>query len=266
MGGAEEMSEAKLSIRDLTKMFVGEGGQEILALDNISLDIPENQFSTIVGPSGCGKSTLLSLVSGLDEASSGEIIVEDQLVLGPGRDRGMVFQSYTLFPWLTVRQNVDFALRLEDASKKEKRQITEEQLELVGLKDFMDSYPRQLSGGMQQRVAIARVLSYRPKILLMDEPFGALDAQTRATMQELLSKIWEEYKLTVLFVTHDVDEAVFLSERVLVMTARPGKFKDDVQINLPSSRDFEIMTSPEFLEYKQRIFREIREEYSEELL
>jgi NitT/TauT family transport system ATP-binding protein len=257
------MSGPKLVVRGVTKSFEANRGQGVLALESIDLEVPENQFATIVGPSGCGKSTLLSMIGGLDEPSTGTILVDGQPVAGPGRDRGMVFQSYTLFPWLTVRQNVEFALRPEAGlSKKDRRQITEEHLRMVGLEGFFDSYPRQLSGGMQQRVAIARALSYRPKILLMDEPFGALDAQTRSTMQELLTHVWETHKITVLFVTHDVDEAVFISDRVLVMTARPGRFKDDVNVELPRPRDFEMMASAEFLEYKQRIFREIRQEYA----
>jgi NitT/TauT family transport system ATP-binding protein len=258
------MSGPKLSIQDVTKRFEAKRGPGVLALDNIDLEVPENQFATIVGPSGCGKSTLLSIVGGLEEPSTGKILVDGWLVTEPGRDRGMVFQSYTLFPWLTVRQNVEFALKPEaNLSKKEQRQAAEEHLQLVGLEGFFDSYPHQLSGGMQQRVAIARALSYRPKILLMDEPFGALDAQTRGTMQELLTHVWETHRITVLFVTHDVDEAVFISDRVLVMTARPGSFKDDISIGLPRPRDFEMMASVEFLEYKQRIFREIRQEYAE---
>jgi ABC-type nitrate/sulfonate/bicarbonate transport system ATPase subunit len=258
------MSGPKLHIQDVTKRFEAKRGQGVLALDNIDLEVPENQFATIVGPSGCGKSTLLSIVGGLEEPSTGKILVDGRPVIEPGRDRGMVFQSYTLFPWLTVRQNVEFALRPEaNLSKKEQRQAAEEHLHLVGLEGFFDSYPHQLSGGMQQRVAIARALCYRPKILLMDEPFGALDAQTRGTMQELLTHVWETHRITVLFVTHDVDEAIFISDRVLVMTARPGRFKDDIRIGLPRPRDFEMMTSVEFVEYKQRIFQEIRQEYAE---
>ncbi len=257
------MRTPKLSVQNLRKIFEAKKGPGLLALDTINLEVPENQFATIVGPSGCGKSTLLSIVGGLEEPSKGTILVDGRPATEPGRDRGMVFQSYTLFPWLTVRQNVEFALRPETGlSKKERRQVAEEHLGLVGLEGFFNSYPSQLSGGMQQRVAIARALSYRPKILLMDEPFGALDAQTRTTMQELLTHVWETHKITVLFVTHDVDEAIFISDRVLVMTARPGRFKDDINVELPRPRSFEMMTSAEFLEYKQRIFLQIRQEYA----
>ena len=259
----EAAAGPKLSIRGVTKRFDVKGEDGVLALRDIDLEVPENQFATIVGPSGCGKSTMLSMVGGLEEPSEGSISVDGNQITGPGRDRGMVLQSYTLFPWLSVRQNVEFALGPEAGlSRGDRRAIAEEQLRLVGLEDFLDSYPRQLSGGMQQRVAIARALSYRPEILLMDEPFGALDAQTRGTMQELLTHVWEAHKITVLFVTHDVDEAIFVSDRVLVMTARPGSFKDDLDVDLPRPRDFEMLTSAEFLEYKQKIFHEIRQEYA----
>jgi NitT/TauT family transport system ATP-binding protein len=226
----------------------------------VSFDLAENEFTTLVGPSGCGKSTLLLIVAGLEEQSDGEVYVDGHPVLGPGRDRGMVFQTYTLFPWLTARQNVEFALRGEHLGKRQRSELAREHLALVGLTAFLDAYPAQLSGGMRQRVAIARALCYRPKLLLMDEPFGALDAQTRQVMQELLTRVWEEHRLTVLFVTHDIDEAVFVSDRVLVMTARPGTIKLDVDIELPRPRTFELLRTDGFTKYKYELLESVREE------
>ncbi|CAN5696303.1 ABC transporter ATP-binding protein [soil metagenome] len=253
------MSEPKLSIRGLHKVFE-EKGRSVVALDGVSIDVAENQFATLVGTSGCGKSTLLSIVAGLETPTSGEVVVDGHSVTGPGRDRGMVFQTYTLFPWLSVQKNVEFALRAEPLSKTERRGVAREHLALVGLEGFTDAYPSQLSGGMRQRVAIARALSYKPKVLLMDEPFGALDAQTRQLMQELLTRVWEEHRLTVLFVTHDIDEAVFLSDRVLLMTARPGRIKQDVPIELPRPRTFDLLSTTAFLDYKSRLLASVREE------
>jgi NitT/TauT family transport system ATP-binding protein len=253
------MSEAKLSIRGVGKQFE-DGDRVITALENVSLDVAENEFTTIVGTTGCGKSTLLMIVAGLEEQSAGEVRVEGKEITGPGRDRGMVFQSYTLFPWLTARDNVEFALSGEDMSSSECRARAREHLALVGLDRFHDAYPAQLSGGMRQRVAIARALCYRPSLLLMDEPFGALDAQTRQLMQELLTRVWEQHRMTVLFVTHDIDEAVFLSDRVIVMTAGPGRVKDDVVIDLERPRRFELMTTPEFVDYKATLLASVREE------
>jgi NitT/TauT family transport system ATP-binding protein len=253
------VSEAKLSVRDLRKVFV-DGEREVVALGGASFDLVENEFATLVGTSGCGKSTLLMVAAGLEEPTAGQILVNGRGIRGPGRDRGMVFQTYTLFPWLTVQKNVEFALRAEQMSKEERRGVAREHLSLVGLEGFANAYPRQLSGGMRQRVAIARALSYRPQILLMDEPFGALDAQTRQLMQELLTRLWEQHRLTVLFVTHDIDEAVFLSDRVLVMTNRPGRIKMDIRVELERPRRFELLASPEFLEYKGELLRSVREE------
>ena len=234
--------------------------QSVLALDDVSISLAENEFVTLVGTSGCGKSTLLSIAAGLQNASSGEVLVDDHSVAGPGRDRGVVFQSYTLFPWLTALENVEFALRGEAISAAERSEQAMEHLKLVGLEDFADRHPNQLSGGMQQRVAIARALSYRPEILLMDEPFGALDALTRQLMQELLTNIWEQHKLTVLFVTHDVEEAVYISDRVLIMTNRPGRIKKEVKVDLPRPRSYEMVASPEFGELYGEVLESIREE------
>lgn len=246
----------KLSVRGIRKVFEGRSG-DVVALDGVDLDIAEKEFVSVIGTSGCGKSTLLSIIAGLEEETGGNVFVDGEPVFDPGRDRGVVFQTYTLFPWLTSQKNVEFALR---GPKKERAEIAREHLELVGLEKFADAYPSQLSGGMRQRIAIARALSYKPQVLLMDEPFGALDAQTRQLMQELLTRIWEEHRLTVMFVTHDIDEAVFLSDRVLVMTARPGRIKEEIGIGVERPRTFEALTTPEFYEYKARLLEAVREE------
>ncbi|MQA74348.1 MAG: ATP-binding cassette domain-containing protein [Solirubrobacterales bacterium] len=251
------MDAAKLSVRDLRKVFGADGSGELVALDGVDFEIAEKEFVTVIGTSGCGKSTLLSIIAGLEEETGGVVVVDGEHVVGPGRDRGVVFQTYTLFPWLTAQKNVEFALQ---GSSSERADVAREHLELVGLDRFRDSYPSQLSGGMRQRVAIARALSYKPEVLLMDEPFGALDAQTRQLMQELLTKIWEEHRLTVMFVTHDIDEAVFLSDRVLVMTASPGRIKEDLPIGIERPRTFEVFSTPEFFEYKAHLLKSVREE------
>ncbi len=253
------MTASKLAVLGLRKVF-GEVERGVVALDDTTFELAENEFATLVGTSGCGKSTLLLIAAGLEDATDGGVLVNGRQISGPGRDRGMVFQTYTLFPWLTVQKNVEFALRAEPLSRADRRRVAREHLGLVGLEQFADSYPSQLSGGMRQRVAIARALSYRPEILLMDEPFGALDAQTRQLMQELLTRVWEQHRLTVLFVTHDIDEAVFLSDRVLVMTNRPGRIKLDVPIALERPRRFELISSPAFLEYKAGLLESVREE------
>ena len=250
------MNRGKLAVRGVRKVFESRSG-DVVALDGVDFDIAEKEFVTVIGTSGCGKSTLLSIIAGLEEETEGEVLVAGEHVVAPGRDRGVVFQSYTLFPWLTAQKNVEFALR---ESGSERVRIAREHLGLVGLERFADAYPSQLSGGMRQRVAIARALSYKPEVLLMDEPFGALDAQTRQLMQELLTRVWEEHRLTVMFVTHDIDEAVFLSDRVLVMTARPGRIKEDIEIGLERPRTFEVFSTPEFFEYKARLLESVRKE------
>lgn len=249
----------KLLAEDIVHHFVTPGGR-LLALDHFNLSVADNEFATLVGTSGCGKSTFLHIVAGLTEPTGGRVYIDGQHVAQPGRDRGMVFQSYTLFPWLTVRANVEFALKKSSLGRGEKQELVERYLNLVGLRGFEASYPRQLSGGMQQRVAIARALVYHPTVLLMDEPFGALDAQTRGLMQELLLNVWEQSRCTVVFVTHDVDEAIFMSDHVYIMTARPGRIKRCVPIDLPRPRDYEVMTTPAFTDIKREIVAAIREE------
>ena len=231
-----------------------------MALQPTDLDVAHNDFITILGPSGCGKSTLLRIVAGLDNPTSGRVLMDGLPVGGPGPDRGMVFQSYSLFPWMTVRENICFGLREKGMPKAEQMEISNYFLEKVGLRQFAGHYPKTLSGGMKQRTALARALANDPKVLLLDEPFGALDNQTRALMQELLLGIWEADRKTVLFVTHDIDEAIFLANRVVVMTARPGRIKCDVAVDLPHPRTYTVKTTPEFAEYKARLTEEIRVE------
>ena len=253
------MGSAKVEVRSLSKVFEG-GDQPVVALSDVDLTLADNEFVSLIGTSGCGKSTLLSIVAGLQDPTEGEVVLDGAEILGPGRDRGLVFQTYTLFPWQTARANVEFALRGEKLSREQRAKVAREHLAQVGLQQFEDSFPHQLSGGMKQRVAIARALSYRPQVLLMDEPFGALDALTRQMMQELLTSVWEEHKITVLFVTHDVEEAVFVSDRVAVMTNRPGKIKEVVPIDLPRPRAHEMLSTPEFAELYGRVLESIRGE------
>ena len=254
------MAAAKLRVHEVTVAFHARRGGEVVAIDRLSLDVADREIVSIVGPSGCGKSTLLRLVAGLVRPTSGEIWLDGHQVSDPGADRGMVFQSYTLFPWLTVQGNVEFGPRLRRVPEPERRAIAARFIQLVGLVGFEHAYPKELSGGMMQRVAIARALANDPEVLLMDEPFGALDAQTRAFMGELLLDIWQASPKTILFVTHDIDEALFLGDRVYVMTARPGRFRAEVRLTLPRPRTLEVTTSEEFVTAKRRVLAMIREE------
>lgn len=253
------MTLPKLVIEGIGKTFHGER-DDIVALAGVDLEVGENEFMSLVGTSGCGKSTLLMIVAGLEIATGGTIAIDGSMVTKPGLDRGVVFQSYTLLPWLTALGNVEFALTAAGKHRAEARDIAIEHLSLVGLTDFADAFPAQLSGGMKQRIAIARALSYRPKMLVMDEPFGALDALTRQHMQELLTRIWEHHRLTVLFVTHDVEEAVYMSDRVAVMTNRPGRIKTIVPIDLPRPRSYDMIGTPAFAERQRQVLNEIRSE------
>jgi NitT/TauT family transport system ATP-binding protein len=227
------------------------GKTSFRALENIDLEIGANEFVTIVGPSGCGKSTLLRIVAGLEESSEGGVGVDGELVVGPGADRGMVFQGYTLFPWLTVRQNIEYGPKLKGISILERRAISNRYLRITRLESFANRFPKQLSGGMKQRVAIARALANGPKVLLMDEPFGALDAQTKLEMQEALLEVWEKEKTTVLFITHDIDEAIFLSQRIVVMG--PGRILKEFNVTLPAERTSEVREHPEFLKLRREL-------------
>ncbi|MBZ9856856.1 ABC transporter ATP-binding protein [Mesorhizobium sp. CA13] len=252
---------SKLLIEGVSRTFAGvRGGSPVQALMPVDLAVAANDFITILGPSGCGKSTLLRIVAGLEAPSEGRVLLDGKAVTRPGPDRGMVFQSYTLFPWLTVAENIAFGLRERGMAERERGEIVASYIDLVGLKGFENHWPKQLSGGMQQRTAIARALANDPAILLLDEPFGALDNQTRGLMQELLLGIWERRKKTVLFVTHDIEEAIFMASRVVVMTARPGRIKSDVAIDLPHPRHYTLKTSPEFSVLKARLTEDIRVE------
>lgn len=251
---------SKLSIQGVSRVFSNPNGGQTHALTPVDFEVRENDFVTILGPSGCGKSTMLRIVAGLDQPSSGRVLLDGQPVDGPGADRGMVFQSYTLFPWLTIEQNIRFGLRERGMPEAQQKERAEYFIAKVGLRGFEQHFPKQLSGGMQQRTAIARALANDPKILLMDEPFGALDNQTRVLMQELLLGIWESARKTVLFVTHDIDEAIFMANRVAVFSARPGRIKTELKVDLPHPRHYTLKTSPEFMQIKARLTEEIRAE------
>ena len=253
---------SRLSIRGVSKIFPGHRRNvpPTQALLPVDLEVSDNDFITVLGPSGCGKSTLLRLVAGLETPTTGEIRLDDANIVGAGADRGVVFQSYTLFPWLNVRQNICFGLREKGMKLSQQREISDRFIAQVGLRGFEDHFPKQLSGGMQQRVAIARALANDPKILLLDEPFGALDNQTRVLMQELLLGIWEQAQKTVMFITHDIDEAIFMASRVAVFSARPGRIKSDIAVDLPHPRHYTVKTTPAFMELKARLTEEIRAE------
>ncbi|MBM0224893.1 ABC transporter ATP-binding protein [Micromonospora sp. ATA51] len=247
---------AKISVQAVTKTF-SLGRQTFTALDQVSLDIADNEFVTVVGPSGCGKSTLLNILAGLEEPTEGHAIVDGTPVSGPGPERGVIFQQYALFPWLTVRKNVEFGLKTARVPKAERRERAEYFIRMVGLEDFADALPKMLSGGMRQRCAIARAYAVNPSILLMDEPFGALDALTRVKLQEQLLDTWSKEQRTVMFITHDVDEAVFLANRVVVMAARPGRIYDVIDVDLPYPRSEEFRLSPEFAALRNRVWHSV---------
>lgn len=249
-------SHAKISVQSVTKIFpLGE--ETFVALDNVSLDIADNEFVTVVGPSGCGKSTMMNILAGLETPTSGVAVVDGKTVTGPGPDRGVIFQQYALFPWLTVRKNVEFGLATAKVPAAERRERADYFIRMVGLEQFADALPKMLSGGMKQRCAIARAYAVNPSILLMDEPFGALDALTRVKLQEQLLDTWSQEKRTVMFITHDVDEAVFLANRVVVMAARPGRIYDVIDVNLPYPRTEDTRLSPEFTELRNRVWHSV---------
>jgi len=244
--------ETILEVRDLGKRFRTPQG-EVEALRGINFSVRRREFVCVIGPSGCGKSTLIRILAGLENHTSGDVLLDNKPVKGPGQDRGMVFQGYSLFPWLTVKQNVMFGPKIKGHGKDEAERDARTWLELVGLEKFADSYPHQLSGGMRQRVAIARALVNQPRILLMDEPFGALDAQTRSKMQSHLIDIWKNIDITVLFITHDLDEAIYLADRILVLKAHPGEVQEVIEVPVPRPRSPGQFTTPEFLATKARL-------------
>jgi len=258
IGIEAKMASTNIMAQNITKIYNTKKKQTI-AMENCNMNILENEFVCIVGVSGCGKSTLLRMIAGLDFPTSGEIIVNDKAVTGPGIDRGMVFQGYTLFPWLTVEQNLQYGLKLKKISKDRRKEIVDRYLDIIGLKNFRKAYPNQLSGGMKQRVAIARALANKPSFLLMDEPFGALDPITKARLQLFIRDIWKELRTTIVFVTHDIQEAVFLATKVYVMSARPGKVKAEIPIYLPHKRTLEMKDTDEFITYYKQIEKLIHE-------
>lgn len=260
MAGKE--GNIKVSIQGIEKKYNTRKG-EVVALNGVNFDIKENEFICVIGPSGCGKSTLLNIIAGLLEPTAGQILVDGKPIQGTGTDRGVVFQQYALFPWLTVKKNVEFGLKLKGLSKDECDSIAMKYLKMVELEKFADSYPKELSGGMKQRVAIARAYAMNPEVLLMDEPFGALDAQTRTQLQTELLKAWQEENKTCFFVTHDIEEAIVLATRVVIMSARPGRIKEVVDIDIPYPRDQETKMSERFIELKNHIWGQVYQEYLE---
>ncbi|MDX9671173.1 MULTISPECIES: ABC transporter ATP-binding protein [unclassified Pseudomonas] len=260
---AAPQAAARLQVDKVSLRYKKPDGGTFTALEQVSFEVPDQQFAVLVGPSGCGKSSLLYLTAGLAEPTSGEIYVGGQQVQGPGADRGMVFQSYTLFPWLTVRQNVEFGLKRRGMPAARRKEIVDYYVNEVGLAGFADSYAKQLSGGMMQRVAIARALANDPQILLMDEPFGALDSQTRLQMQQLLLRVWGNSKKTVLFVTHDIDEAILLGDRVYVMGAKPGRIKQILDVPIERPRSLDMVMERSFIDMKREIFGLLHDDLEE---
>ncbi|WP_280340243.1 ABC transporter ATP-binding protein [Nocardia neocaledoniensis] len=254
---------AKLALRGVGKQFVVRGAAEkFTAIDDISIEVGAGEFLVLVGPSGSGKSTLLDLLGGLSTPSSGQILLDGAPITGPGLDRGVVFQQYALLPWRTARANIQFGLEAKGIARKERRAIADHYLELVGLAGFGDRYPHELSGGMKQRVAIARSLAFDPEVLLMDEPFAALDAQTRESLQDELLRIWRATGKTILFITHGIDEAVYLGQRVAVLTSRPGRVKAVIDIEIDRTGELDVRSSEQFRDYRHRIWTELRSEVS----
>lgn len=262
-----ETKKAKIGIRNVSRTFYSPKGEKIEAIKDINLEVEDafsaagrdvGEFRVLLGPSGCGKSTLLRMIAGLDQPTSGEVLVNGAPVTGPSKDRGMVFQKYTSFPWLSVRENVEYGMKINHVPDAQRKEIADRLLNEVGLTQFADVYPETLSGGMQQRVAIARTLALRPSVILMDEPFGALDAQTRSDMQQLLLKIWDETACTILFVTHDVEEAVYLADRIFIMSSHPGTIVEDVQVPFDRPRDLELKEKSEFHELQHYVLGRLK--------
>lgn len=262
-----EARRDKIAVRNVAKTFRMADGKNVDALENINFEIEDaysregrdiGEFRVLLGPSGCGKSTLLRLIAGLDRPDSGEVLVNDQPVHGPGKDRGMVFQKYTSFPWLTVADNIAYGLKINSVPEQKRNEIVAQLIRDIGLSGFENAYPETLSGGMQQRVAIARTLALRPAVILMDEPFGALDAQTRSEMQQLLLKVWDETASTILFVTHDVEEAIYLADRVFIMSAHPGTIVEDVQVPFDRPRSLDLKQRNEFHELQSYVLGRLR--------
>lgn len=248
-----------IDIRDLGVRF-GTKDKAVQAVKDVTLNVQPSEFVSLIGPSGCGKSTLLSIVAGFVKPSSGDVRLDGQPITKPGSDRGVVFQQYSLFPWMSVRKNVEFGLRMGGVSRSQREKTARTLLGLAGLLAFENHYPDQLSGGMKQRIGIVRALATSPQVLLMDEPFGALDTQTRVVMQEILTNMWQQFRISVLFITHDIEEAIFLSDRIYVMTARPGRIKAEIKVPLPRPRSAGMTDTPQFMELVNKLKGLIREE------
>ena len=257
---SEKIAVAQINVLDLNKKYNSGRGAGLMALEQISFSVQKNEFYSIIGPSGCGKSTLLGIIAGYLDATSGMVTIDDERVIGASSDRTVVFQDFALFPWMTVKRNIQSALKARGISRDAWGQIVEHYLDLVHLKGFVDRYPHELSGGMKQRVAIARALAIDPKIILLDEPFGSLDTQTRYLMQEEILSIWENKLKTIILVTHSIDEAVFLSDKVMVMSSRPGRVREIVQIPLKRPRQAEIRMSSHFQKLAAYLWKLLREE------
>jgi NitT/TauT family transport system ATP-binding protein len=262
-----EPKKSKITVCKVSRSFPCADGTKVDALENVSFEIEDaysregrdiGEFRVLLGPSGCGKSTLLRLIAGLDQADTGEILVNEQPVHGPGRQRGMVFQKYTSFPWLTVADNIAYGLKINGVPEAKRKETVAQLVQDIGLSGFENAYPETLSGGMQQRVAIARTLALRPEVILMDEPFGALDAQTRSEMQQLLLKVWQETASTILFVTHDVEEAIYLADRIFIMSAHPGTIVEDVQVPFERPRELGLKERNEFHELQSYVLSRLR--------
>jgi NitT/TauT family transport system ATP-binding protein len=257
-----EPKKPKIVVRNVSRSFVSADGTRVDALSNVNLEVEDaysregrdiGEFRVLLGPSGCGKSTLLRMIAGLDRPDAGEILVNDQPVHGPGKERGMVFQKYTSFPWLTVADNIAYGMKINGVDSTKQREVVQQLVQAVGLSGFEKAYPETLSGGMQQRVAIARTLAVRPAVILMDEPFGALDAQTRNEMQQLLLRVWDETASTIIFVTHDVEEAIYLADRIFIMSAHPGTIVEDLQVPFERPRNLELKQRNEFHELQNYV-------------
>ncbi|OPY58897.1 MAG: Bicarbonate transport ATP-binding protein CmpC [Pelotomaculum sp. PtaU1.Bin035] len=261
--------QGKIEIKNISRIFTirrknNEEKKDFIAIENVNLTVYKGEFLAIVGPSGCGKSTLLDIIAGLSKPDSGEIHIDNKLITKPDLDRGIVMQGYALFPWRTVRKNVEFGLEIKKVPKNQRKDIIDKYINLVGLNEFKDRYPYELSGGMKQRVAIARALAYDPEVLLMDEPFAAVDAQTRETLQDELLRIWDETSKTIIFVTHSIDEAVALADRVAVMSTNPGTIKEIIEVKLPRPRRVsDVISSADFSWIRHKIWELLQNEEKE---
>ena len=254
-----EIAKGLIDVRSMGVTF-GADESEVIAVKDVSLNVQPGEFVSLIGPSGCGKSTLLSIVAGFVKPTKGEALLDGKKITKPGSDRGVVFQQYSLFPWLSVRKNVEFGLKMAGIDQSKRLTTARSLLDLAGLLSFENHYPDQLSGGMKQRIGIVRALATSPQVLLMDEPFGALDTQTRVVMQEILTNIWQQFRISVLFITHDIEESIFLSDRIYVMTARPGRIKAEIKVPLPRPRTADMTDIPEFMNLVQELKGLIREE------